>query len=132
MLPFPLLGRFRSWAVLGLLILLALCASPAAQAQGTQTDTYTVTYKDGATTAIGSTDFPTGPYTPASAPNQHVPAGNAYGGSASNHQNLLRQLGHRQLQGSRHGDLHLERRTEQRPRARCRLGDRRRTGQRRL
>ena len=79
-------SRSLSWAALTSLISLALCASPAAQAQGTQTDTYTVTYSGGATTAIGSTDFPTGPYTPASAPGQHVPAGNAYGGSASNHQ----------------------------------------------
>ena len=84
--PHPLLGRTLSWAALTSLISLALCASPAAQAQGTQADTYTIAYSGGATTAIGSTDFPTGPYTLASAPNQHVPAGNAYGGSASNHQ----------------------------------------------
>ena len=86
MFSFPLLGRTLSWAALTSLISLALCASPAAQAQGTQTDTYTVTYSGGATTAIGSTDFPAGPYTLASAPDQHVPSGNAYGGSASNHQ----------------------------------------------
>ena len=83
--PPPLLGRPLSWAALTSLISLALCASPAAQAQGTQTDTYTVTYSGGATTAIGPTDYPPGPYTLASAPDQHVPSGNAYGGSTSNH-----------------------------------------------
>lgn len=85
MFSFPLLGRPLSWAALTSLISLALCASPAAQAQGTQTDTYTVTYSGGATTAIGPTDYPPGPYTLASAPDQHVPSGNAYGGSTSNH-----------------------------------------------
>ena len=86
MFSFPLLGRTLSWAALTSLISLALCASPAAQAQGTQTDTYTVTYSGGATTATGPTDNTPGPYTLAYAPGSSVPSGSDYGGGAYNHQ----------------------------------------------
>jgi len=93
--PGPLLGR--SWAaslrlsLLSLFTFSLLCTAPAhAQTGGYPgggggADTYTVAYSYGATTAIGPADYPPGPYTPASAPDQHVPSGNAYGGSTSNH-----------------------------------------------